>query len=106
MFIQFAQHGDAPFVAPITLAQLLADEYEVGISIHKTDQNSYELRHTDFVANEWVEEYDELSVLLARLAVLVHCAETGWDAGYADAEAEEFSRRAIGFLADSTVMFC
>lgn len=31
----------------------------------------FELRWSDYVANEWVEAYDELAVAVARLALLI-----------------------------------
>jgi hypothetical protein len=37
----------------------------------------YELACFDYVANEWVETYQDLSVALARLAVLSDCVVLG-----------------------------
>jgi len=37
----------------------------------------YELTCYDYVINEWTEKYQELSVALARLAVLADCVTLG-----------------------------
>lgn len=37
---------------------------------------------TDYVANEWTEEYDKMSAALTRLAMLAACQEAGWDLGF------------------------
>lgn len=89
---------------PVSLAYHIAQLFDVGTEIIKADEG-YELVHTDFVANEYAETYEELSTTLLRLAVLVYCGEQGWDAGYADTDPDAFARRAISFLAHSTVMF-
>jgi hypothetical protein len=37
---------------------------------------------TDYVANEWTEEYDLLSEALTRLAMLAACKEANWELGF------------------------
>lgn len=37
---------------------------------------------TDYVANEWTEEYTKLSAALTRLAMLAACGEADWDLGF------------------------
>lgn len=66
-----------------SLAQFISDKFSVGVNIEASDKG-YTLWWTDFVANEWFETYDNLSTLLLRLAVLVHCGETGWNEGFVE----------------------
>lgn len=51
----------------------------------------------DGVANAWDESYPSLSLVMARLAVLLRCGEEGWEAGFAHDPAE-FIPLASSFL--------
>lgn len=56
-----------------------------GITVSQLDEDyfaKYEVRWTDFVANEWVEVYPELSDALARVSALVKCGESDWNKGF------------------------
>jgi hypothetical protein len=67
-----------------------------GITIKKVDA-VFALTWTDYVVNEWTENYPTLSVALARAAALVSCGEAGWEKGFAHAP-ETFSANAEKFL--------
>jgi len=60
----------------------------------------YLLEWTDFVANDWSEEFPELPAALARLALLAHCASTGWEAGFTS-EPLEFTEKWRDFAESS-----
>ena len=62
-----------------------------------TDSPTYELRWTDYVINEWYEEYTELSLAIARLAVLTECV--GNEGNFASLN-DRFAENAINFLFD------
>jgi hypothetical protein len=56
-----------------------------GITVSQLDEDyfaKYEVRWTDFIANEWVETYHELSEALARVSALVKCGEGDWQRGF------------------------
>ena len=54
--------------------------------------DGFVLRWSDFVANEWEENYGSLSVALVRVAALVRCGESDWAKGFmSDAQAFEVS---------------
>jgi hypothetical protein len=55
----------------------------------------YELTCYDYVINEWTEKYQELSVALARLAVLADCVTLG---GVFATDEDEFTYVANEFL--------
>lgn len=65
------------------------------------DAPGYVLEWTDFVANDWREEFSTLSSVLARAALLAHCAGTDWVAGTKDS-AEEHDERWSKFAAEAT----
>lgn len=37
---------------------------------------------TDYVANEWSEEYDNLAQALTRCALLLECESSDWELGF------------------------
>lgn len=55
----------------------------------------FELRWSDYVANEWSETYDDLPVAVARLALLIDVVKN--DDLFRD-ESETFARNARGWL--------
>lgn len=58
---------------------------ESGITVSQLNEDyfaKYEVRWTDFVANEWIEVYLELSDALARVSALVKCGESDWSKGF------------------------
>jgi len=65
-----------------------------------TDEG-FDLRWNDGVANEWSEEFDDLSTALARLAVLMRCGETGWSTGFAQTP-KYFADHADAFFKEVT----
>ena len=85
-------------IAPTPLAKYIADHMSVGVSIESSDTGVV-LSWTDFVANEWAEEYDNLSEVLLRLAVLVRCGEENWVLGFTK-QPTEFRKSALQFFAD------
>ena len=60
--------------------------------------DGFVLRWSDFVANEWEENYGSLSVALVRVAALVRCGESGWAQGFVS-DAQAFQVAAGWFLA-------
>ncbi len=60
------------------LFSLVTDETGIDLA-EKRDGSGFVLSWTDYVANEWTEEYPDLSLALLRLAVLQRCAESGFD---------------------------
>lgn len=73
-----------------TKATCVIDDIEtwpdVGVSIWEwvedgvpSPRSRFTLEWTDYVANDWCEVFDTLSVALARLAVLAKCEEHDWD---------------------------
>lgn len=59
---------------------------DVGVSVWQwveddvpSARTRFTLEWTDYVANDWCEVFDTLSVALARLAVLTKCEEHNWD---------------------------
>lgn len=59
---------------------------ECEISVHQVGEepyfDKYQVRWTDFVANDWVETYHDLSDALARVSALVKCGESDWGRGF------------------------
>lgn len=55
------------------------------VSIDNT-WSGFLLRWDDCVANEWIEEFADLSVCLARLAVLIACSESDFEKGFAQVQ--------------------
>lgn len=50
-----------------------------GVKLYSNPRDTgYILECTDFVANDWREEFKTLSSALARLALLAYCAGEGW----------------------------
>lgn len=60
-----------------------------------TDTPTYELRWTDYVINEWHEEYAELSLAIIRLGVLADCI--GNDTSFEHTR-EDFLEQGMNFL--------
>jgi hypothetical protein len=79
-----------------SLCFFIQEKYQVGIQIHEAD-GKYSLWWTDFVANEYTETYDSLSVAMAGLAVLLACAESDWDRFFKHTN-EDFSVLAQDFI--------
>ena len=63
--------------------------------------SGFSLSWTDYIANEWVEDFSKLSLALARVAVLAECYEHNWEVGFVYHE-EDFGRLAQNFLRIST----
>lgn len=72
---------------------------DVSAEIRRTS-DGYTLWWTDYVANEWQESYPTLSIAFARLAVLQHLGEGGWEDGFATSE-KHFTQVANQFLAQA-----
>ena len=82
--------------------KLVRNDYEVVVSEFKevtaTDVHVvYEVRWTDFLANEWVENFYALSYAIARVSALVNCEEYKWRKG--------FAQGLIGFVNEVDVFF-
>ena len=56
---------------------IISDDAKAIVS-QGTDDSGY-LWWTDFVANEWLEHYQTVSLAIARLALLQACGESVWD---------------------------
>jgi hypothetical protein len=74
------------------------DGMGVSAELSKLAEDRFQLRWTDGVINTWIEDYPTLSVALARLAVLVACGESGWEANFAETDREMFGVAAEIFL--------
>lgn len=86
-----------------SLAQHIALHLGIGVEIERNYDiynNGYVLKWTDFVANEWREEYGTLAQVLLRLAVLVQCGENDWEMGFTESEPSEFYETASRFFAE------
>ena len=75
---------------------------ECGVRLFSNpDGLGYVLEWTDFVANDWREEFRDLSSALARLALLAYCAATDWNSSFAD-ESDKFRTEWLTFARKST----
>lgn len=99
MNIHHHQHLGMPYKSE-NLAQYIADHYGVGVEIERNLNIGYILKWTDFVANEWREEYGTLAQALLRLAVLVQCAENDWEVGFTKNDPNEVYDTASRFFAE------
>jgi len=80
-----------------SIEDAIAEKFETGVSIYEHD-GKFILRWTDFVANEWAEEFPTMSVALLRLATLIACGESGWRNGFQQ-EPDGFTNLGKDFLA-------
>jgi len=74
---------------------------DCGITVSQLDEDyfaKYEVRWTDYIANEWIEVYLELSDALARVSALVKCGESDWSKGFAH-DNKDFHFQADEFFA-------
>ena len=55
------------------------DDFQAIISVA---DGKAELWWTDYVANEWSEDYDSVAIALTRLALLVECDMAEWNIGF------------------------
>lgn len=62
-------------------------------------QDGYRLSWNDYVVGQWVEEYPNLSITLARVAALAACGEDGWRAGFLH-DGAAFATLAASFLGE------
>ncbi len=61
------------------IIRLTNNDYQATI----TDEDGvFVLWWTDYVANEWSENYTSLATALIRLALLAECKDRDWDAGF------------------------
>ena len=82
--------------------KLVRNDYEVVVSEFKevtaTDVHVvYEVRWTDFIANDWTETFYTLSHAIARVSALVKCEESKWHKG--------FVQQNVGFVKEADVFF-
>jgi hypothetical protein len=82
-----------------SFAQHLVNHHGLYVSIEST-KLGYALYWADGVANDWVENYDTLSALLLRLAVLIECADG--NKSFAS-DNDEFQQIASDFLRTQAV---
>lgn len=82
--------------APTTVVAEFSVGGEVGIKVEQIDA-VYRLSWSDYVANDWAEEYPTLSIAIARASVLVACAEGGFE--------EAFVSRPADFALDVSKFF-
>ena len=45
-------------------------------------ESGYQLSWSDYVANEWTEQFTELSLVFARISALAKCQEQNWQTGF------------------------
>lgn len=67
---------------------------KIEADVFATD-GGFELRWSDYVANEWSETYNDLPVAVARLAVLIDAVESD---AFLHLDAPEFAREARRWL--------
>lgn len=74
------------------------------VTISYDDQNDhYRLECDDLVANVWVETFENLSLALARMALLARCGEENWNSVFRfDADDASFTNRAKAFFREQT----
>lgn len=73
---------------------------DVGIVIrHSGDGDKVVLSWTDYVANQWDEEYDNLAQALTRCALLIECEMSDWELGFTMTP-EQHSDMHRGFVSD------
>lgn len=71
--------------------------------VSRDKEKVYQLRWTDYVANEWTEHYRTLAEALARVAVLAYCLQDEDSLlGFKTSYDEGFSRFANKFLESET----
>ena len=74
---------------------------DCGVTVYRADDGRGVIRWTDYLVNEWSEEYDTVSLAIARAAALYACGEESWDKGFVGAPtdfafaAREFIRQSI-----------
>jgi hypothetical protein len=66
---------------------ILFNDTEFGCRIYM-EGAKFIVNWTDYVANEWTEEYDLLSEALMRLAMLAACKESNWELGFSTSPEE------------------
>lgn len=57
---------------------------DCGVTVYKGVNNTGVLRWTDYVANEWCEEFPTVAHAFARLSMLYVCADSNWEKGFAN----------------------
>jgi hypothetical protein len=72
---------------------------EVGIVIRQGDGDKVILSWTDYVINQWDEEYDNLAQALTRCALLIECEMSDWELGFTMTP-EQHSDMHRGFVSD------
>lgn len=70
---------------------------EVAVLVVAREDGKFSVWWFDYVVNEHEETFDELSVAVARVAVLMRCAEDDWESSFSD-DAESFAVKARAFL--------
>lgn len=76
-------------------------------TLERTYDDRYLLWHTDYVANDWTELFDEPAVALARVAVLIQIDQQLNDGGdgnalYSEPDTPEFEAAAREWLTART----
>lgn len=62
----------------------------------------FDLRWTDYVANDWTEPFESLSAAVARLATLIYCLESDPERMFSTANPDQFAVTAAEFLHANT----
>lgn len=73
-----------------------------GVTVYRTVDGRGVIRWTDYVVNEWAEEYDTVSVAIARAAALYACGESKWEDGFAF-DQDSFTAATKSFFAGTLV---
>lgn len=93
------QQAEVLTIQSKALAKAIADQFGIGISI-ESHNTHFSLVWTDFVANTWEEEYDDLSEVILRLALLVRICEREDEVGFTETNPLKFARIATRFFAE------
>lgn len=76
---------------------------EVGAVIASVE-SGFELRWTDYVANDWTEPYSSLSAAVARLATLIYCLEADPERMFITDQPDQFAAIAARFHRANTAV--
>lgn len=77
---------------------IVFNDTDYGCRIIRNADDTFTVNWTDYVANEWTETYEDLSVALLRMAMLAACKELNWDCGFITTTQEQHLEAAQEFF--------
>lgn len=81
----------------IHLYREVSERLDFSFEVKRLDDGRYALTWSDMVVNDWTEIYPSLSIVVARLAVLIALGEEDWTSGFEN-DQDEFALSAEMFL--------